>query len=265
MSNWYETDIKVSDLTVDHRVQRVNLDTGKVNKIIANYNADAIGRLTLSERDNGEIIIIDGWHRWEAVRRITSNEGFVPVKVFKGLTLQEEAALFLALNNTNSPKLMDRFLVRVVKGDVHAEEMMNLAKARGWFIDSVAGDHHINAVGAVERIHWLSKSIDADPPLIDLVLLAVTRAWGHNRYGVQAGVFDGLGRLLAEHGSKVDMDRLINVLKDWELGPEGLLTQARHHASVQRMRLPFAVADLVTSEYNKGLRTKGLPQWRRRH
>src|SRR5690348_9385603 len=86
-----DIDVSVNDLSVDPQVQRFHFNPRKVEQIVKNYNPDMIGRITASKRNAVTIVVVDGWHRWEAVRRLTDSNGTIPVRVFEGLTLAEEA------------------------------------------------------------------------------------------------------------------------------------------------------------------------------
>lgn len=254
--------IPVADLIVDTMVQREAFDDRRVVKILKEFNPAALGTITVSQREDGTLVIVDGWHRWEAVRRVSDNQGELYCEVFSGLSLAEEAQLFLDKNNTNQVRILDKFKVRVTKGEDFAREIKDILSSYHWNVTPVIGKGNVNAVGALEKIHALSKAKEADPPLLQLVFLVINNAWGHDRHGAQAHVIVGLGSLLAEHGSLIDVDRLVNVLKNWKHGPEGLVTDAKASASLHGMKVAYALANLVTERYNVGLRTKTLPNWR---
>lgn len=254
--------VLVSELVCDPRINR-GLDSNKAQRMYLNYDKNALGILTVSQRDDGTRVIIDGQHRWEATRRVTSGKGKVPCHIFKDLTLEQEAELFLRLNTTTKPRIIDKFRVRVTAGDKSAVAISELARSFGWEIHPTAADGTIQAVAAVERVYKLSEELEAEPNLVHAVF-AVTRGWGHNRYAVNGPIFEGIGKVLAEYGSKVDLDRLQKRLAEFTGGPEVLLDQARQHASVYRMKVANAVAELVTAAYNKGLQSSALPRWTKR-
>lgn len=261
-----EEDLAVSELTVDPKVQRTALNYGKVEPIMKNFNPNAVGRITVSVRDNGEKIILDGWHRNEAIRILTDNKGTIPARVFRGLSFEQEADMFLDLNTTNRPKAHDAWRVRVNKGEPLATSVTTILGAFGWTVDSQAGNGKFNAVAAVERIETLSRKIDAEPGLVHATILVITRAWGDNRHGVVGPIFEGIARFIAEYGkdSAFDLQSLIVKLRDYKGGPKLLNQKAQQMTSLRKMRAPMAVADLLTEMYNEGPRKKKLPPWRHR-
>ena len=255
--------LRSGDLEIDRRVERPQ-DPNKVLRIRNAYDMNAIGIISVSKRDNGALIIIDGQHRTEATIQAKGPDELLPCHIYVGLTLEQEADLFLKLNDGTKPRVIDRFPIRVTKQDPAAVAIKDILNQYNWTVGPQAGNGNVNAVAAVERIYDLSVKVEAEPNLVQAVILVVTRAWGQDRFGVQGALFEGLGRLLAEHGSKVDFDKLIERLKGWPGGPFGLHSQATAYARLKRIKVTMAVADLVTEEYNKGRRVNLLPAWGRK-
>src|SRR5947208_2808042 len=61
----------VQEYVGDERVNRI-LSGARVAKLRANLDLDAIGTFVVSKRDNGEMVVIDGGHRYTALME----EGF---------------------------------------------------------------------------------------------------------------------------------------------------------------------------------------------
>lgn len=258
--------LKVGDLEVDHRVQREGLKVKKVEEIYRNYNDDAVGVITVSRRTDRGLYIIDGWHRVEVIRRLTDNAGEIECHVFEGLTVAEEALMFLALNFSEKVTLLDKFKVRLTAGDPVALAIDEMVSYYGWKISSSPANAHVNAVGVLERLYNLSVKIEAEPNLVQGVFLVISRAWGIERYASQAVILEGLGRLMAEHGSKLEVDRLVESLASYKGGPQTLHAEAGRLAAIRKGKVSMAVAELITEEYNRGLKTdrRKLDPWRAR-
>jgi len=259
-----EEDLSVKDLTVDRRVQRSSLNLSKIDRIVLRFNPGALGVVTVSRRKDRSSVVVDGAHRVEAVRRVTENRGTVRCHVFTGLTLAEEAQMFLDLNHTSKPLYIDQFRVRIEAEDPIAVGISKIVHSYGWTISPLAANGNINAPAALERLWRLSERLELEPHLVQLTILVVTRSWGTERAGVQGVILDGIGRLLAEHGSLIDIDTLIERLRLFKGGPSQLHIEATQFAALQKMRVSMAVASLCTAEYNRYMRKNGLPQWRRR-
>jgi uncharacterized protein DUF6551 len=256
--------MSVNDLEVDRSVQRSVRNTNRVDTLVRDWDDDKAGLVYVSHRANGMNAIIDGDHRNEARRRLTDSNGQIFCRVFEGLTLAEEGELFIALNPGNQPTVIDKYRVGVTTGEEEAVVIDTIAHARGFVVDGVAANGHINAVGVLRTIKKLSDKIEADPHLLDITLLVVGRAWGNNRYGVQAATLTGIARLIAEHGERIDIDVLIDKLRSYKGGPQGLLAETKLLAGIRGIRHAMAVADQITTEYNKGKTRNALPPWRYR-
>jgi len=264
METFLEEEIPVSNLLVDRRVQRTGYDMAKIDRIVLRFNPGAVGVITVSRRKDRCVYIIDGTHRVEAIRRITENGGKVRCHVFTGLSVPEEAQMFLDLNHTSKPLYIDQFRVRIEAEDPIAVGISQIVHSYGWDITPQSGNGMINAPAALERLWKLSERTEFEPNLVQLTILVVTRSWGTERAGVQGVVLDGIGRLLAEHGSRIDVDKLIERLRLYKGGPMQLHIEATQFAALQKMRVSMAVASLCTAEYNRYMHKNGLPQWRRR-
>lgn len=259
--------IKVSDLEVDRRVQRAGINLAKVDRMVKKYNPSSLGVLTVSERRSKALIVIDGAHRLEATRRVTENQGELLSFIFSGLELAEEAQMFLDLNNTTTPPIIDQFKVSLLADSPEGEQSRDIARLiglYGWKVSAAAADGNVNAVGALERIYKLSVAREADPNLLQMVFLVVTRAWGIDRLGGQAPMVEALGRMFAEYGDKLNTDRLIDILKAFKGGPRALLSETQQIASLTRARHPSALAMTLANEYNKGRRSRTLEPWRQK-
>ena len=262
--NFTEEWIPVSELSIDRAVQRSTFDRRKVERFKRHFNPAALGVITVSRRNAATIVIIDGMHRTETVKELTTNEGKVLSHVFTGLTRAEEAQMFLDLNAGTQPSVLDKFRVRLTAEDPVAIDIDKMCKAYGWTVSSNQGNGTIQCVKTLERIYTLSQKLEAEPGLVQVVLMSITHAWGKDKNGVQAVILEGIAALVGEHGSNVDLDILQKKLEAYPGGPMGLHTDAVTLASMRRGKVSMAVAERLTDEYNKGRKTKALHPWRRR-
>jgi hypothetical protein len=256
--------IPLGDLSVDRRVQRGGLQMGKLEKMKRDWNPAAEGVYTVSRRKDRSIVILDGAHRWTVKKELTDNQGTAECRVFENLTEAEEAEIFLALNNTTQPLLLDKFRVRVVAGDEVAVAINDLVKAYGWSISRMPGNANIAAVQTLEKLYKLSLSMDAEPNLLQMALLTITNSWGLERDASAAVIIEGIGRVYGEYKSLIDVGSLVDKLKNYRGGPATLHAEATQLARMRGGRVSMAVAELVVDEYNKNKKTKALHRWSRR-
>jgi hypothetical protein len=261
--------ISVNDLTVDPEVQRYHFNPRKVEAIVKNFKSEALGLITVSRRDAATLMVIDGWHRWEAVRRLTDNTGSIEARVFEGLTKAEEAQMFLDLNPGNQPTALDRYRMRLVIGDPVVVAIDKAVHEYGWSVHPMPGPSHMQCVKALERImNTEIRAGEAQEGLLSQTLLVTTRVFGHDREAGMATLLEGIAAFLAENRKhkQFDLDRLLNQLKQYPGQAFGLIGDAQTLARMTKMRPAMAIADQLTKTYNKGLKVGGsgeLPSWRR--
>jgi hypothetical protein len=260
--------IKVSDLEVDPRVQRSGLNRAKINWMLKHWNDGAVGVIHVSLRKSRALIILDGWHRVETARIRTDGAGELWCRVFANLTLPQESQMFLDLNRTSQPLLIDKFNV-LLNGDgpeaFAAQEVARIVGEYGWKVARTPAGGNINCIGVLQKLYALSMKNERDPNLVQLTIMAITTAWGtRDRAGVEGSLVEGIGAIYEEHGSNLDHGRFVQILTLTEGGPNGLLSRATNMARVRKVKRSMAVADLLMEEYNKGLKTRSLGAWRKR-
>lgn len=259
--------VSVNDLEIDPQVQRFRYNPRKVEHIVKNYNEAAIGLITVSRRNAVTLVVVDGWHRWEAKRRISDSTGEMLCRVFDGLTLAEEAQMFLDLNPGNQPTALDRYRMRLLTDDPDTLAIDAAIHAYGWAVHPQKGVGHLQCVNALHRVQNLAKAGgEATEDLLKNTILVVSRAWPGQAEAGAAVLLEGTSAVLNEYREKLDMDRLINQLKDYAGGPGALVNNAQQLSRVTRARVPMSVADLLVKQYNLNLRPGGptiLGSWRR--
>ncbi len=248
--------IAVSALIVDPAVQR-GIDKRRVHKIADGIDLDAIGVITVSIRDNGDHHIIDGQHRVEALRAAGFGQGCVTCRVFKSLSLAQEAAMFRLLNASAKVGFLDQFRVRVIEGDPVAVDISRIAERYGWTISpSGRAKSGFFAVAAMERI-YLQDKVAAER-----AMATATRAWGHDSLGVDGRIIEGLGLVYARYGDAAEINELTERLSKFGGGPGALLGKARGLRDLIGSTVTKSVAEIVVEIYNQRRRTRPLPSWR---
>lgn len=249
------------DMVVDLRVQRP-LDPRRVAKIAREgFDPAALGTVTLSRRMNGDLAIINGQHRMELAVAEGYQDKFY-CQVHHGLTLSEEAALFLRLNNQKTPSALTNFLVRITEGDKVAQDINDIAEAHGWHIEQSSHEGCIAAVEALERCYRTAANTRPDgtyADVLDHVLTVTTRAWGHSFNGVHQSMLQGLAQLYGRYDGGIDSGKLITDLQ--KHSPVELLGKAKLIQSAQGGTVPAAMAKVLVGIHNNRKRTNLLPEW----
>lgn len=255
--------VRVTDLDIDPRVQREEgTDERRCDRMAATFNSEALGLFIVSQRENGDLILLDGAHRRATCLKVGWNAP-VDALVFHGLSLAEEAQLFLLYNDKKDPSAVSRFMRRVVAGDAVAMTIDRIIRKHGWRVArSAQSAGQFTAVDAVERVYRsASRTLPQGehPDVLDQVITIVTEAWGHDPYAVSAPILEGLAQLIGRFGKSMDVAKVIRELEATQ--PRKLISQAKTLRDIQGGNVPAALAKIVAGLHNKKRRNNLLPEW----
>jgi hypothetical protein len=198
-------------LTIDPRVQR-KLDQRRVDRLTSEWDDLMVGIITVSHRTGpvlndpfeepvDEYVVLDGQTRVAAFRQVCGEATAQPLlaQVHTGLTLEEEAAIFLKHNNRKAVISADRFRIAVVAGEQWALDITKILAEHNWTARGVTVDgtprRQFGGVVAAEKIYRLG-GYDA----LKHTFVTIENAWGSkDRDAVCAHTLYGIGLLHARH------------------------------------------------------------------
>lgn len=258
-------ELHAKEFSVDLKVQRM-LNEDRADAMAKNFQPHALGLLTASKRTDGHIYVLDGGHRVSAARK-AGYEGLIATRLFTDLTLKEEADLFLTLNSSRAVQAIDRFKVRVTKGDPAATNINKVLAAYGLHVDWANNQSLgvISAIGTLEKV-YAGAGIREEgeyPELVDKVIRTLHRAYGEkaDRATYSRIMLEGLGIFVATFGGQIDYERLLFVLQGTVPRQIQVQTRAMRDAKVAKnSSLGMAAAMVIHRMYNHRFRTK-LPEF----
>src|ERR1700677_2244598 len=118
--------IPVRELGTDPAVNTRPVDEKWVTDRVPVYTPAGVGTLTVSRRDDGELIILDGQHRAELMRNAVGIQAVAQCEVYQGLALSQEAAIFRLLNDKRALTPLHRFLALITEGDPSARDVAGI-------------------------------------------------------------------------------------------------------------------------------------------
>lgn len=223
----------------------------RINHMAENWKDEALGVVFSSRReDEPRLYLLDGQHRVGALVKQGRKTDLVPTLVFEGLTVAQEAELFVMMNkNRRPPSPSELFRASLVEGNKGAIEIQQVFDSLGLNIESFNGDQYtVRCVATLWRVY---RAMGASG--IDATLSLILLSWGDpppdnafSQYLVLT-----LGRILYFNENRIDMDRMRQVLS--KETPNTLLTRAqaiRHLQGGDRTRV---LTDVILTAYNKGL------------
>lgn len=255
--------VLLDDITVDPKVQRdEGLDQRRVSKMSANFNPDALGVLIISQRRGGTLVCLDGAHRSAAARQAGWTKAMDAI-VYTGLTLAEEASLFLLYNDKKDPSAISRFKARVIAEDPVAVDIDRIIKAHGWRVSAektLAGTlAAIDKAEGVYRHAGGTLPVGEHPEVLEGVLTIVTAAWEHDPKATHGTVLLGTAQLIGRFGKAADFKKLIDEMQ--RTRPGVLMGKARVLADLQGGTVSAGFAKILVGLHNNRRRTHLLPEW----
>ncbi len=142
-----------NEVSVDHRYQR-ELDINRVNSMIKSFDPRRVGVPVVSKRLDGSYWALDAQHRLAAIKGAGFGDESILMEVHHGLSLAEEAAMFLLLNKDRTAvKVIYKFKARLEAKEPIALEIQSILKRVGCKISRSPQPGGVMAVQAVECAH----------------------------------------------------------------------------------------------------------------
>lgn len=245
-------------------VQRLEgMDHNRVMKMADRFNPNALSTVTVSQRDNGQMFVLDGRHRIAAAK-LAAYKGLIPAVVITGLSRQQEAELFILLNENKSVSALSKFQAGVIARFPDEVEINNIVESHGWKVGLNNDDGYVSAVQALYRIYCNAVGVQMEeeaphPKLLDTTMRTITEAWAWDRKSADGPVLLGVGLLYARFGTQVDDAKLIASMRD--ITPGVLIGKSKALRDVQGGTVPSSLAKVLVGLHNKKRRTNLLPEW----
>jgi hypothetical protein len=260
-------ELHAKEFSIDLKVQR-ELNEARAEQMAENFQPHALGIVTASKREDGHIYCLDGGHRISAARK-ARYDGLIATRLFTGLTLKEEAELFLTLNNSRAVQPIDRFKVRVTKGEPVASAVNRVLETYGLHVDwaSNSAMNTISAISTLEKVYAGAgvREKGEYPDLVDNLIKTLFKAYAAqdqklDRATFSRTVLEGLGIFIATFGKRIDYDRLVYVLQGTTPRQIVANTRTLRDAKVKGASLGMNAATVFWQLYNSRNRQK-LPDF----
>lgn len=229
----------------------------EVRSIVRSFDKDAVGTLTVGERADGSLWLVDGQQRLTAMLQL----GIIEWKcdVFKSDGQAHEARVFV-IKNTNRTKVSAGAIFRaaLIEGAEDCVDINRLVESCGLRLDlDGVGSHwpNVKAIRAVQRVY---SRYGAD--ILERSLNAIASSWPENEDGLRGDSIEGVATFLAKavaiDGSSEGVKDEVLVKQLRKRNPLDILTFAtsakKMVSSSTKHRL---VAEVIAETYNHRLRT----------
>jgi len=243
----------VKDYVRDERVNRV-MSAARVAKIRANLDLEGIGMFVVSERKNGELVILDGAHRCTALSEEGLGDMAIPALVHHNLSMAQEAQLFLVYNDRLAVDILERFRIQVAAKDAEAIVLDREIRAAGFVADKFSRNK-IMAIKTLQTLYRGGSSTGREAHLKTLrdTLEIIKDAWGTEGTANKQTI-NGIGSFLLNHGEEIDQAHLVDALTLTRGGANAIVVRTHYHTT-EGGKKAMAGAELAVAEiYNKGLK-----------
>ncbi len=264
MNNVKSTLKKITIDNIREDIQRLEgIDHNRVMKMADRFTPTALSTITVSQRDNGDVVVLDGRHRCAAAK-LAGYKGLIPAVVHTGLSREQEAELFIRMNENRSVSSLSKFVRGVDARFPDEVEINDIVESHGWKIGIANSDGTLAAVQALYRIYRDAVGVpmadDAPhPKLLDHTMHTITEAWAWDRKSADSPVLVGVGLLYARFGTQIDDAKLITVMRN--ITPGVLVGKAKALRDTQGGTVPSSLAKVLVGLHNNKRRTNLLPEW----
>lgn len=247
--------MRLGDLQPHPLAQRVRFDKAHVQKMVENFDPNALGVITVARTRRHQLWIVDGQHRHAAAIQYLGGdvEQLILCNVVDVENDAEAGELFLLLNNHKAVRTFDKFLVRIVAQDTTAVAIVAILAHHGLRVSTQTGAGIVKSVDALE---WIFDR-NGGAALLDRVLSILHGAWGDDTDAYNGQLMRGVALLLMRYGNVVEQDDLVRKLAKSGTAAR-MIGQGRELATLTRTSAAYAVAERIRLEYNRSRRVSRL-------
>lgn len=248
-------DVPLEALRVSPNAQR-ELNQFWVDAIVADFDLEQLGAPTVSHRD-GYYWVLDGQHRLAALKEWLGEWKGQKFQCwcYEGLSLDEEADVFLKLNNVRTVSALPKFRAAVTAGRAVETDIDRTVRTQGLVVSADRIPGAIRAVGTLIRVYQRSG-----PVVLGRALRVIREAYGDA--GLEASVIDGIGMLCQRYNGELDEDTAVSKLSNAHGGVNGLLNKAQKARLDTGLTKAECVAMSAVEIINSGKGGVKLPKWR---
>lgn len=229
------------------------------------FDADEIGHPVVNQAVDGRFYVMDGQHRLELLRAVGWGDQQVQCEVYEGLSLAEEAAKFLKLNDRINVKTFTKFTVRRTSGDPIAVGVDKVVMDCGLRLEEHRKDGCIRAVASLERVYrgaGLGPAAEHDgPEALRRTLCVLQGAWGNSHASFDGSLVEGLGLVQLRYNGGLDQTLLPQKLSTISGGAAGVISKAKTLGEFHSGSMARCIGGVIVELYNRGKKTRKLENW----
>lgn len=204
--------LTVGQLNIDHLYQR-NLVMPWAQWIADHFNPNLVETLQVSYRD-GRYWVFNGQHTLTALKLKFHDDSYpVMCKIYRGLTIEEEARLFYEFNTcTRKMSSASMIKARAVYGDEEVKAFLKHTLDTGFII---APGKCVNCRYGIQAVATALKCFSAlGPDGYDRMLRLLKKTWEGEQWSITANMLNAATLLVKTYGEKLNEKRFVTRLQE---------------------------------------------------
>lgn len=211
--------------------------------------------LIVSMRADGTLVLIDGNHR--RIAALSLGIYRLRAYVIPGLTIEDEARLFVYLNSSKAPTAIDLFHADVRAGKPEVVDIVRILAKHGLKVARQEGGKPGH--GTVTTALELRKTYDVlGPDLFEGVVLTLKEAWGFEYTAWGSRIFGGMRAFYSRYAGDFKRADLVARLRV-EM-PDTVLTKSKTQGTSGES-VENKIGQYILKQYNVRRTSHRLPDW----
>lgn len=222
----------------------------RIDKIIREWNPRKLTPAVVSFRD-GKFNLVDGQHHVEAMRQMAGGKDvIVPCIIHTGMTYQEEADMYAALDTDKTPLTPRQHTKALVEAgsDPKIMDIRRLVEENGftWALDVQTGvPYEIAPVRTLINAYQLLGGA-----AFSRMLALIAGAWQGTPHSLRSSMLSGMALFLKTYEPELDDQMFIDCMS--AVSPDEIIRRGRIDSSVA-LRFARIIWDSYNSQQSSGL------------
>lgn len=249
-------------------VTQRQLRPAHVDKLAADFDRNKFGVLIVNRRRDASTgrehyDIIDGQHRYHAIKRAEPQTTEVMCEVYEELTEAQQADIFLGTNQRKQVPPYDKFHVSCTAGYQRELDILRAVESNGQRISNERGQG-IPVVGALGKVYDRAGDAANGQKVLGQVIRTINLGFGGDPMGFDRSVVEGLGLVFNRFDGRTNEKAMAQRLGNLRQGARELLRKAEAIRERTGNQKKHCVAAAVVDIYNRGEGPHSrnrLPSW----
>lgn len=224
---FFERNVPINSMFVHYRTLEHGyarpLNTRRKNKLVSEWDAQAVGILLLSLRNNGLFAVIDGQHRMEAASTLGLKA--LDAYVYIDLSLQDEARLYRKFGDYLRQTARDRYIAALAEGQPEIVAINRILATRGLHVTPGGGQVQ-NGVQAIESVLYVAQKFG--PTILRSTIDLIHDAFGGEPRAYVGNSIKGTAHFLARFRESASFKRARLIDRMRRIGLDGVEQKGMH-------------------------------------